>query len=110
MQAAAGCWNSLHVAPGAVPHHLMIPTYLLQWLSYRSTCTDGRFFKMRDNVIHFNIDIIEKTFRFTNGTIPFTMGQNYPDIEMIEVEALRRPYRVGNKFPIQKLESVLLGF
>jgi hypothetical protein len=47
----------------------------MQWLAYRSACTDGRFFKKRDNVIHFNKDIVETTFGFADGTIPFTMGR-----------------------------------
>jgi hypothetical protein len=82
----------------------------MQWLAYRSACTDGRFFKKRDNVIHFNKDIVETTFGFADGTIPFTMGRIILDIQMIEVEVLCKPYRVGNKFLIQKLESVLLGY
>jgi hypothetical protein len=58
-----------------IPSHLMISTHLIQWLAYRSACTDGSVCKKRDNVIHFNKDIVEMTFGFADGTIPCTMGR-----------------------------------
>jgi hypothetical protein len=91
-----------------MPGHLMIPTHLLQWLAFRSCCNNGNIFKKRDKVIHFNKQIVDKIFGFPNGTIPFTTRSNDPDIKA-EVEAIRSQYRVGNRYPVTRLESLVLG-
>jgi hypothetical protein len=80
----------------------------IKWLAYRSVGTDTSFVKKRDKVIYFNKNIVNTIFGFANGGIPFTMSSNDHDIEL-EVEELRRQYRAGKKFPVQRLESVMMS-
>jgi hypothetical protein len=91
-----------------IPDHLLVPTHLLQWLAFCCASTQGKVFKKRDKVITFTKDLVDKIFGFPNGTIPFTLGSKIPEIEE-EVEALRAQYRVNDNYPVNRLESILLG-
>jgi hypothetical protein len=90
-----------------MPKYLMIPMHLLQWLAFRSAMNRGWEFVKRDKVIHFNKQIVDKIFGFPSGTITFAMGSNDPGIKA-EVKALRMQYHVGKKYPVHRLESILL--